>query len=95
MAIRPHSSLLVQKIDTLTQTSQLYQAPDAPQFIKGHAVSMAFVATSTLIYIAFWVWFRRQNRRRDEGEQDKRCAGLSEAEVEELGEYNPRFRYTY
>lgn len=56
---------------------------------------MAFVATSTLIYIAFWLWFRRQNRRRDEGHQDKRCAGLSEAEVEELGEYNPRFRYTY
>ncbi|KAH7039908.1 major facilitator superfamily domain-containing protein [Microdochium trichocladiopsis] len=73
----------------------LYQTIDAPQFIKGHAVSMAFVATSTLIYIAFWLYFKRQNAQRDAGKVDKRVLGLSEAEVEELGEYNPRFRYTY
>ncbi|KAJ1323040.1 MFS transporter ACS family allantoate permease [Microdochium nivale] len=75
----------------------LYQSFDAPQYIKGHAVSMAFVATSTLIYIAFWLWFRRQNARRDAGKVDKKHVpvGLSEPEIEELGEYNPRFRYTY
>ncbi|PTD03776.1 putative transporter [Fusarium culmorum] len=73
----------------------LYKTYEGPQFIKGHAVSMALVAMSSLIYLAFWAWFRRQNKRKDEGKEDWRIQGLTEEEAEELGEHNPRFHYTY
>ena len=73
----------------------MYQTHEGPQFIKGHAVSMALVASSTLIYIAFWFYFRYQNKRRAEGKLDHKVEGMTEEEIEELGEDNPRFRYTY
>jgi hypothetical protein len=74
---------------------QLYKTHEGPRFVKGHAVSMALVAMSSLIYLAFWAWFRRQNKRKDEGKEDWRVQGLTEEEAEELGEHNPRFHYTY
>jgi hypothetical protein len=56
---------------------------------------MALVAMSSFIYLAFWAWFRRQNKRKVEGKEDYRIQGLTEEEAEELGEHNPRFHYTY
>ncbi|KAI1034578.1 hypothetical protein LB504_004476 [Fusarium proliferatum] len=73
----------------------LYKTHEGPRFVKGHAVSMALVAMSSLIYMAFWAWFRRQNKRKVEGKEDHRIQGLTEEEAEELGEHNPRFHYTY
>ncbi|KAK0386582.1 hypothetical protein NLU13_6417 [Sarocladium strictum] len=73
----------------------LYKTNEGPRFIKGHAISMAFVAVSTIIYIIFWLWFRRENKLRAEGKRDENVRGMSEEEIEELGEHNPRFRYTY
>ncbi|KAG8668390.1 hypothetical protein FPOAC1_007769 [Fusarium poae] len=73
----------------------LYKTHEGPRFVKGHAVSMALVAMSSLIYLAFWAWFRKQNKRKDEGKEDWRIQGLTEEEAEELGEHNPRFHYTY
>ncbi|KAF5970476.1 allantoate permease [Fusarium bulbicola] len=73
----------------------LYKTHEGPRFVKGHAISMALVAMSSLIYMAFWAWFRRQNQRKVEGKEDHRIQGLTEEEAEELGEHNPRFHYTY
>ena len=73
----------------------MYKTHEGPRFVKGHAVSMALVAMSSFIYLAFWAWFRRQNKRKDEGKEDWRIQGLTEEEAEELGEHNPRFHYTY
>ncbi|KAM0310488.1 hypothetical protein ACHAPQ_012487 [Fusarium lateritium] len=73
----------------------LYKTYEGPRFVKGHAVSMALVAMSSFIYLAFWAWFRRQNKRKVEGKEDYRIQGLTEEEAEELGEHNPRFHYTY
>lgn len=75
--------------------SQLYQTNEAPQFIKGHATSMALVAMATVIYILFWFYFRYENRRRAAGKLDHKTQGMTEEEIDELGEDNPRFRYTY
>ncbi|KAF5534535.1 major facilitator superfamily transporter [Fusarium mexicanum] len=44
----------------------LYKTHEGPRFVKGHAISMALVAMSSLIYMAFWAWFRRQNQRKVE-----------------------------
>lgn len=56
---------------------------------------MAFVAMASVIYIFFWIHFRRENRRRAAGKLDHTTEGMTEEEIEELGEHNPRFRYTY
>ncbi|KAH7367765.1 high-affinity nicotinic acid transporter [Plectosphaerella cucumerina] len=73
----------------------LYATADGPRFIKGHAISMAFVCMSAIIYMAFWAYFRYLNKRRDEGKEDHAVEGMTEEEIQELGEHNPRFRYTY
>ncbi|KAH6695606.1 high-affinity nicotinic acid transporter [Plectosphaerella plurivora] len=73
----------------------LYATADGPRFIKGHSISMAFVCLSACIYMAFWAYFRHLNKRRDEGKEDHTVEGMTEEEIQELGEHNPRFRYTY
>ncbi|KAL4867472.1 hypothetical protein BDV12DRAFT_171260 [Aspergillus spectabilis] len=73
----------------------LYKTDEGPRFVKGHAVSMALVAMSAAVYLAFWAWFRRQNRRKLAGKEDYRVENMTEEEAEELGEHNPRFLYTY
>jgi hypothetical protein len=58
---------------------------------------MAMVAMGTIIYAALMVWFRRENQLRDSGKSssNKKVAQMNEAEIEEMGEWNPRYRYTY
>ncbi|KAG7150390.1 hypothetical protein HYQ46_000670 [Verticillium longisporum] len=73
----------------------LYATSDSPRFIKGHAISMAFVCMSSVIYMSFWAYFRFLNKKRDEGKEDEKVRGKTEEEIREMGEYNPRFRYTY
>jgi hypothetical protein len=71
----------------------LYPTSDAPRFVTGHAVSMAMVAMSAVIYLVMWAWFRRQNSRKLAGKDDHKIQGMTEEEAEELGEHNPRFIY--
>ncbi|MBE3045875.1 hypothetical protein IMZ48_25700 [Candidatus Bathyarchaeota archaeon] len=73
----------------------MYPTKEGPQFVKGHAVSMGLVAMSSVIYIFFLFYFRYQNKRRAAGKLDYKTQGMTEEEVDELGEDNPRFRYTY
>ncbi|EEY22343.1 high-affinity nicotinic acid transporter [Verticillium alfalfae VaMs.102] len=73
----------------------LYATSDSPRFIKGHAISMAFVCMSSVIYMSFWAYFKFLNKKRDEGKEDEKVRGKTEEEIREMGEYNPRFRYTY
>ena len=56
---------------------------------------MGLVAMSSVIYIFFLFYFRYQNKRRAAGKLDYKTQGMTEEEVDELGEDNPRFRYTY
>lgn len=53
------------------------------------------VAMAGVIYAFMTVWFMRVNRSRDQGKLDSKVAGMSEDEVAEMGEHNPRYRYTY
>lgn len=56
---------------------------------------MGLIALSAVIYMAFWAWFRYLNQRKINGKEDHKVQGMTEEEIEELGEHNPRFRYTY
>ncbi|KAI5459137.1 major facilitator superfamily domain-containing protein [Mariannaea sp. PMI_226] len=73
----------------------LYPTADGPRFIKGHAVSMALVAMSSALYLVFWLWFRHKNQRKLAGKEDYKVQGMQQEEIEEMGEHNPRFLYTY
>ncbi len=73
----------------------MYKTNEGPRFVRGHAVSMGLIAMSAVIFIILWAWFRQQNKRREQGELDLIIEGMSEGEIEELGEHNPRYRYTY
>lgn len=56
---------------------------------------MAFIAMASVIYLSFWAWFRHLNQRKASGKEDHRIQGLRDEEIEELGEHNPAFKYTY
>ena len=38
-----------------------------------------------------WVYYIYTNSRRESGKEDKKTAGLTEAELKELGDKSPRF----
>jgi MFS family permease len=73
----------------------LYKTNEGPRFVKGHAVSMALIATSSVIYLVFWWYFSTLNKRKRDGKDDHKVQGKSQEEIEEMGEHNPRFQYTY
>lgn len=51
------------------------------------------VIMATCIYLFMWVYLSRMNRQRAEGKIDAKYAGMTEAELAELGDESPRFRY--
>jgi hypothetical protein len=52
------------------------------------------VGMGTAIYAFMWMWYRRANNRRDEGEMKDEHRGLREDELIELGDDSPGYRYT-
>lgn len=73
---------------------QLYPANEGPRYIRGHAVTLAMVAFSSLVYAFMWWYFSMVNARRARGAEDYKIEGLSDAEIAELGDDSPRFVYT-
>lgn len=73
---------------------QLYPTAEGPRFVKGHAVSLALVGMSSVLF-AFMSWYLSQkNRRRERGEEDEKVANMSESEIDELGDASPRYIFT-
>ena len=75
--------------------SNIYQSTDAPLYRKGHAVVLAYLLVFLLGgSILMEVLLKRENKRRERGERDVWVQGLSEREVERLGDWRPDFKYT-
>ena len=70
---------------------QLYPAAEGPRYIKGHAISLAMGAFAVVGFGTVWVYYIYINGRRASGKEDEKTAGMSEAELEELGDKSPRF----
>lgn len=51
------------------------------------------VAYGTLSFAFMWGYYTWINKRRAEGKEDYKISGLSEEEVEEMGDNSPRFFY--
>ncbi|MCJ1258782.1 hypothetical protein MMC24_006615 [Lignoscripta atroalba] len=72
----------------------LYETRDAPRYVKGHAVTLALVGFAAGVYGFMWWYFAAENKRREEGKEDATIEGMAEEEIAELGDRNPRFRFT-
>ncbi|PHH71425.1 hypothetical protein CDD83_5204 [Cordyceps sp. RAO-2017] len=71
----------------------IYPKEDAPRYVRGHAITLAMVAMGTAIYGLMWLWFRRENRRREREPLAEEHRRMKEDELEELGDDSPRYRY--
>ncbi|KAL1959099.1 hypothetical protein VTO42DRAFT_2886 [Malbranchea cinnamomea] len=72
----------------------VYPNRTAPRYIMGHAVTLSLTGFSLIVYAFMWYWYSRINRNRDAGKEDYKIEGMSENEIQEMGDRNPRFRYT-
>ncbi|KAI5304041.1 hypothetical protein KEM56_006916 [Ascosphaera pollenicola] len=75
-------------------TPFVYKTNEAPTYRTGHGFTLAVTFMSACLY-GFLSWhYTRVNKRRDEGKENYKIEGLSEEEIQEMGDRNPRFRYT-
>lgn len=72
----------------------LYKTNEAPRYVRGNAVTLALVGFAGLVYGLMWVYYRRKNERRARGLEDEKVVGMSDEEIEEMGDRSPQFRYT-
>jgi sugar phosphate permease len=63
---------------------------DAPRYIPGYSISIAFVCLAALSCCVYFVMCSWQNRTRDRSLRD---VSLTEHEKTELGDLNPEYRY--
>lgn len=81
---------------TGVMSSNIYQATDAPRFILGHSLVLAWLVVFLLGgSILQYYLLRRENRLRDEGKRDIWAEGMTPKEAAKvLGDERPDFRYT-
>ncbi|KAJ5365583.1 Major facilitator superfamily domain general substrate transporter [Penicillium concentricum] len=72
----------------------LYPNSEGPRFVRGNAVTLGMVAFAGLVYGGMWVAYRFINKRRVQGLEDEKIASLSEQDIQEMGDRNPRFLYS-
>lgn len=73
--------------------SFLYPKEQGPRYVKGHAITMAMLIFGVVTISLVWVYYMIANKRRLDGKEDHKIQGLSDSEVEELGDKSPRFVY--
>lgn len=72
----------------------LFSSSYGPTYYPGYGATIGLLAVGLCIYTTLYLWFRNANKRKRGGMEDWRMDGLSEEEVMELGEHNPRYMYT-
>ncbi|GAB1197090.1 hypothetical protein APSETT444_006376 [Aspergillus pseudonomiae] len=72
----------------------LYKNNEAPRYVRGNAVTLGLVGFAGIVYGLMWFYYRQKNIRRVQGLEDEKVAGMTEEEIEELGDKSPRFIYS-
>jgi hypothetical protein len=72
----------------------LYDKADAPQYYTGYGVSIASVFASACIFSWMTLYYSRKNKQRREGKEDYKLEGKGEAEIQEMGDWSPRYVYS-
>lgn len=73
----------------------LYKKSESPRYTEGHAVTLALVGMSAVIYGLLSAYLMKRNEGRKAGKEDAVISGKSEEEIRELGDENPNFLFTY
>lgn len=71
-----------------------YVLPDAPRYVKGHALNLGFSAFCIVVVGAAMWNLHRENRLKAAGRQDNRVVGKSPEEIQDLGHMHPEFYFT-
>ncbi len=71
----------------------MYETYEGPRYIVGHAVTLALVGMSAMVSGFMWWYLDRKNRNRRAGREDEKVAGMSDEQIDELGDESPRFIY--
>ncbi|PYI03516.1 phosphoglycerate mutase-like protein [Aspergillus sclerotiicarbonarius CBS 121057] len=71
----------------------LYKTNEAPRYVRGNAVTLSLVGFAGVIYGLMWWYYHEKNNRREHGLEDDKVAGMTEEEIEEMGDRSPRFIY--
>ena len=69
--------------------SNFYRASDSPKYILGHALELGFVAVGLLAVILLRLSYTTINKKRDR----EALTSYSEAEMSDMGDRAPTFRY--
>jgi hypothetical protein len=56
-------------------------------------VTLGLVAMAAVVYGLMSIYFTNANKRRMRGDEDAKVAGMSDEEVDELGDRSPRFMF--
>lgn len=60
----------------------------------GFSVSMALLGYGLFIYGGMSLYLHHVNKRRKAGKEDYKVSGMTDAEIDALGDRSPRFMYT-
>lgn len=72
----------------------LYSSTQAPHYRRGYSATIGLLILSMSIYTVMHLYYKHQNTLREAGRQDWKTQGKTEAEINEMGEQNPRYRFT-
>ncbi|KAJ6087867.1 hypothetical protein N7467_006781 [Penicillium canescens] len=72
----------------------LYKTSEGPRFVRGNAVTLGLVGFAGILYGAMWACYRFINKRRVQGLEDEKISSLTEEDIQEMGDRNPRFLYS-
>lgn len=75
--------------------SWTYTTPNAPKYITGHSINLAFSLLAAFLSGGLWYYCWQENKKRDRGLRDHRLEGLTTEEVYLLSHRHPDFRYSY
>jgi hypothetical protein len=59
----------------------------------GFSVNIALLGYGVFLYGFMSLYLNHVNQRRRDGKEDHKIVGMTDAEVEALGDRNPRFMY--
>ncbi|KIX06490.1 uncharacterized protein Z518_04466 [Rhinocladiella mackenziei CBS 650.93] len=71
--------------------SNFYRSQDAPKYLLGHGLEIGFVVLGMAAVVILRICYGRINAKRERGGEEQ---GLTDAQLSDLGDRSPTFRYT-
>lgn len=78
-----------------TTNASPFAANAAPRFLPGNAFNLSNSSVMLILSIFLWLYQIRENRAKENGRDDWRIEGLTQTEIEDLGQKHPGFRFRY